>query len=536
MRSPESQESDAHVRDAFEKLFGTRTSNRGECDNCSIITSGVFGSPGQNEFYCMDCWIECFRKEWVQRSVKLHQEVSDCSINYELRSLLLALARVGGSIIFPPYLSSSGQQWIYECCELEPELISVQTKIYSDSSSSFHRATTMGIERCDEEAIVCLSSNGQSREAALAQKADEANKNAAEAIAQRDRLQKKLDHAMGLNLTDIPFQELLDLQRAVMEAQHRISEEMGKRLVLPRKSASTWQWQTDDGTFENYEAGVVLKIETHLAQFAEGSAQTLEVTNKGCRVLLDFAEMKQEVIGGSGQKRHIRRADDMLLQEPSWTPQTIDFALVTVEPGTSDYSKVVNLMFKQQVGSLGTCFSPVSVQRIQNKYLLRRFIAERQNLIAQRGAEHVGEQILFHGTRTTIPLEVADGRQGLMTDHAKKGLYGRGLYFATNPRYSHEFAHKTHGDGHAVHYLMLVCRVLCGCSRDMGTTTDKGMTRLQLPPEKYDSIKAGPHGVGEAASLMYVVYQDIQVYPDFLVTYRQKAVGEERSSMPQAGI
>jgi len=73
---------------------------------------------------------------------------------------------------------------------------------------------------------------------------------------------------------------------------------------------------------------------------------------------------------------------------------------------------------------LGDNFTPVSVHRIQNKFLMRKFLAECQNLIAQRGADGLGERTLFHGTRSHVPHEIIQGREGFMTDCASEGLYG----------------------------------------------------------------------------------------------------------------
>ena len=41
--------------------------------------------------------------------------------------------------------------------------------------------------------------------------------------------------------------------------------------------------------------------------------------------------------------------------------------------------------------------------------------------------------------------------------------------------------------------------------------TDRQFEWLDLPPEEHDSVQGGPH-----ASVMHVVYQDAQVYPDDL--------------------
>ncbi len=84
---------------------------------------------------------------------------------------------------------------------------------------------------------------------------------------------------------------------------------------------------------------------------------------------------------------------------------------------------------------------------------------------------------------------------------------------------------------------MLVCRVLCGQIRQMGQQIKRNMTRLDLPSEDYDSVEGGPHrptqaGAGTEDSLMYVVYQSVQVYPEFVVTYRLRDHLEQAAAIP----
>jgi len=220
----------------------------------------------------------------------------------------------------------------------------------------------------------------------------------------------------------------------------------------------------------------------------------------------------------------------MLLREPSWVPQTREAELVRVEPGTSDHVRVLNGAFGDFFGSLKEAFVLTSVERIQNTFLWRKFEAERQNLIRMRGVEGVGEKTLFHGSRAHSPFEMMLKREGFMLDHARDGLYGKGLYFAAWPHYSHVYAHRSHRS--SIYHHLLVCRVLCGKARAMGTTVDREMSRLSLPPAEYDSVEGGPHqprhaGPGPQCSLMYVIYQDAQVYPEFIITYRE-ASGSER--------
>ena len=58
---------------------------------------------------------------------------------------------------------------------------------------------------------------------------------------------------------------------------------------------------------------------------------------------------------------------------------------------------------------------------MQNLYLMRRFEAERQNLIAKRGATEVNERMPFHGTQRIDPHKIVLQREGFIVDFASEG-------------------------------------------------------------------------------------------------------------------
>ena len=108
---------------------------------------------------------------------------------------------------------------------------------------------------------------------------------------------------------------------------------------------------------------------------------------------------------------------------------------------------------------------------------------------------------------------------------SSKGFYGRGAYFAERAAYSdesyaHETAHMATGAHAAVPVRqLLLCRVLCGEHWDYGTGTDRALVK---PPPGCKSVKGGPHrfsGAAREESVMWVVYDLAQVYPQLLVTY-----------------
>lgn len=348
--------------------------------------------------------------------------------------------------------------------------------------------------------------------------------------------------ALNEELGATHLSDLHELQREVIRSQHHIAKELERRSMQSSRSTGSWQWRTDDGTFVDFEPNAMMRIATHVADSpkdAQGRCSLeLKVRNMERDVCINFIAMEQTVDGGSGRRRPIRLADEIMLREPSWTQQQPGQAeLVLVEPSSAEYSKVLTLMFTTEKGALGSDFMPVSVHRVQNMFLLRNFEAERHNLIDSRGASGVGERSLFHGTGCHVPHEVALNREGFMVDYASAGFYGRGLYYAERPLYSHLYAHRSTVDG-VTHYAMLVCRVLCGRWRNMGTTTDRAMNRLKLPSALYDSVLGGPHqpdgdGAGDRKSMMYVVYKEAQVYPDFIITYREKLPGETPPLVPR---
>ena len=348
---------------------------------------------------------------------------------------------------------------------------------------------------------------------------------------EKDMLQRHLDELLGrARPQELRRLRLIGLHRELRAGLEVINEEISRRMLEPNVQKGTWQWQIHDGTFQDFDFRAQAEIDEHLAHFPEGYAEPLEVSSEGRRVRIDFGAMQQQVVGGSGSRRPIRWADALRLQEPTWTAQRLTAELALVDPGTADHAKALNVVFGRSNGSLFQAYMPVSVLRVQNQFLIKKYDAERQNLVAQRGAQSLAEMTLFHGTRAHDPHAIVLKREGFMVDRASEGLYGNGLYFAERPTYSHRYAHYVVQVDGTRHYTILVCRVLCGRIRSMGMATDRHLTRLLLPPEDFDSVEGGPHvprnGTPADASVMHVVYQDAQVYPEFLVTYRARRPGE----------
>ena len=128
----------------------------------------------------------------------------------------------------------------------------------------------------------------------------------------------------------------------------------------------------------------------------------------------------------------------------------------------------------------------------------------------------LGEQVLFHGSRTTDPKEIYRGDSSFDMRFSADGMWGKGNYFAVNASYSNGFAY------HSKTGLkkMLVAWVLTGVSYHCapnhytkpplrGTQGTGGIQR------RYDSVSGITGG-----SKVFITYENNRAYPAYLITYR----------------
>ena len=137
-------------------------------------------------------------------------------------------------------------------------------------------------------------------------------------------------------------------------------------------------------------------------------------------------------------------------------------------------------------------------------------------------------------------FEPVGRHKGTMLFVQRSGAYyGRGAYFSDNAAYSDEnFAFmvpSTSAVEGGPHRQLILARVLCGRTRDCGVSID---TTLVRPPDGFDSVRGGPHKFNPDSvhsCHMTVVYDRAQVYPQYIVTYRQVSPAVNDASGAGAG-
>ena len=118
---------------------------------------------------------------------------------------------------------------------------------------------------------------------------------------------------------------------------------------------------------------------------------------------------------------------------------------------------------------------------------------------------------LFHGSGDTSPQLIINDPVGFNMGFAQRGLWGRGLYFATNCSYSHRFRHVVRENVFSV----FLATVFVGYVKEMDEDND-----ITTPPcrpnsrYKYHSVQGRKCG-----EVIHIIYENCMAYPSHLITY-----------------
>ena len=223
-----------------------------------------------------------------------------------------------------------------------------------------------------------------------------------------------------------------------------------------------------------------------------------------------------------GDKESLEKFEKELQKDDyPWDNMTSDFDIIDLKAGEPEYDfvwgKFRSTMINKKI---------ISIKRIQNNEL---YLLYQQTLLkAKRDKKKEGqiftdqnfeeyEKFLWHGTGKTDPNVLVDlTKQCLSTQYANDScLWGRGIYFAENASYSHNYSYSKNSPGRQTN-IFLYCKVFVG--EHVELKPDKNLREPPIRSEKgkirFDSVK------GDAAgSVIYVVYGNNQSYPYYMVEY-----------------
>mmetsp|Transcript_10433 Transcript_10433/g.12873 ORF Transcript_10433/g.12873 Transcript_10433/m.12873 type:complete len:459 (-) Transcript_10433:59-1435(-) len=198
-----------------------------------------------------------------------------------------------------------------------------------------------------------------------------------------------------------------------------------------------------------------------------------------------------------------------------WSTQSQICELMEVAIGSPEFQHI-----QSKVGGLSSRI--VSIKRIQNQHLWRRYYLER-SFIEQKNGGAANEMELFHGTRTTCPVEIYNGEEGFDMRYSKKGLWGMGIYFASEADYSYKYGYC---DPETDTIQVLFSKVAIGSAfsclagdnnlRTPPAKTKNHLSQSRIPfaTDFYDSV------VGVIGnSKIYTVYSNSKAYPSYLISF-----------------
>ena len=209
--------------------------------------------------------------------------------------------------------------------------------------------------------------------------------------------------------------------------------------------------------------------------------------------------------GGGGQNDTAEQAN-FLAPPRSWDSDRI------VSDKTEEMS--VLLPFLESFHSRGKHVCVLKIERVQNLALWevyavkRKHILERENALTENEIQRHEKIWLFHGTDAETCRKIKD--QGLNRSFSGKNatLYGKGVYFARDAKYSERYASS---DGEHVQRIF-ACRVLVGryCVGEKDALVPAVRTGNTLFDSTVDSV-LDPR--------IFVTYHDAQAYPEYLIHF-----------------
>lgn len=149
----------------------------------------------------------------------------------------------------------------------------------------------------------------------------------------------------------------------------------------------------------------------------------------------------------------------------------------------------------------------LKIERIQNVHLRQAYEVRKKQLEDKVGAGRgAGEKLLYHGTTKEASRSILETGFNRSFAGQNATCFGLGTYFAVNADYSTNPTYsQPDQDGNQ---LMFVARILTGLYT-------LGKRDMRVPPAGYDSLVDKVQ-----CPTMFVVFNDIQAYPDYLITFK----------------
>ncbi|XP_060083927.1 protein mono-ADP-ribosyltransferase PARP14-like [Ylistrum balloti] len=184
-----------------------------------------------------------------------------------------------------------------------------------------------------------------------------------------------------------------------------------------------------------------------------------------------------------------------------------NLSVVVIPQSDPTFTKVQ----KQFLASVGSK-TVIKIERIQNRTLYQQYIAKKRLVDTENAHISENEKMLWHGTAAETVDSI--NSHGFNRSYCGKNAtaFGDGVYFAVNANYSASTTYARPDLNN--HQRMYLCKVITG-------EFTQGKRGMRVPPLKkaphilYDSVVDTPANPG-----MYIIFNDTQAYPEYLITFQ----------------
>ncbi|KAL3975250.1 hormonally upregulated Neu-associated kinase [Sarotherodon galilaeus] len=278
--------------------------------------------------------------------------------------------------------------------------------------------------------------------------------------------------------------------------------ENSKRQALLVSSLVEWQFPDHSGSMVPFDIYTNLKLEEALEKKQKVKIQInneMYTADPGLRKAVSANRRNLELF-----RKEVK--DDSAL--PScWEDMKGDLVkLFALTPGSREYNNV-----EQELTKTRLKLNIISIERVQNPTLWQNYQILKKQMETKNKHKN-NEKLLFHGTKaTSVDLINNKGFNRSYAGTNVGAAIGKGSYFAVNPNYSAQGYASPDAKGHK---RMYQAKVLVG-------DYTQGQQGMITPPAKSGSASDLYDSVTDNMSnpTMFVVFNDIQAYPEYLITF-----------------
>ena len=203
--------------------------------------------------------------------------------------------------------------------------------------------------------------------------------------------------------------------------------------------------------------------------------------------------------------------DDQLNIPTEWGDQEEQCQLVKLPNNHPDFIRVEKRI-KETIHNVKID----KIERVQNLRLWNLY-AFRRRTLQQELRDKPNLQVemeLFHGTGTTVPIEIYTGEFGFDMSFCKQGMWGLGTYFAKNASYScGGYSHQLSDGKRQVFLAQVLTGDVYECPSD-STLRRTPKKNASVSGLRYNSVSGDTGG-----SKVYIVYENRVAYPTYLITF-----------------